>query len=216
MRAYKRLRVRLKKTDRDKLDDVLSGGLQPVRTVLRALALSHLHDEKPVSEVAAIVRLTPKAVREIGRRYLDYGLEQALYDKARPGAAPVLEDGDTLQARIAGEKPERSGGEERQPDSGHAADSGEHGALSEQLTHQPGVSHSQRSPDGHLSGASGSAHQHQTGDVAASDQQHQPRGGQHHAARLHQFAANTRRHRRFRQRLQFDATLLIVGGKGLC
>src|ERR1035441_10300435 len=35
---------------------------------------------------------TPKAVREIGRRYLDYGLEQALYDKARPGAAPVLED----------------------------------------------------------------------------------------------------------------------------
>ena len=92
MRAYKRLRVRLKKTDRDKLDDVLSGGLQPVRTVLRALALSHLHDEKPVSEVAAIVRLTPKAVREIGRRYLDYGLEQALYDKARPGAAPVLED----------------------------------------------------------------------------------------------------------------------------
>jgi hypothetical protein len=60
MRAYKRLRVRLKKADRDKLDDVLSGGLQPVRTVLRALALSHLHDEKPVSEVAAIVRLTPK------------------------------------------------------------------------------------------------------------------------------------------------------------
>src|ERR1700729_11140 len=92
MRAYKRLRVRLKKADRDKLDDMLSGGLQPVRTVLRALALGHLHDEKPISEVAAIVRLTPKAVREIGRRYLDYGLEQALYDKARPGAAPVFGD----------------------------------------------------------------------------------------------------------------------------
>ena len=92
MRAYRRLRVRLKKTDREKLDDVLSGGIQPVRTVLRALALEHLHEGKSVSEVASVVRLTPKAVREIGRRYEDAGLDQALYDKARPGAAPVLED----------------------------------------------------------------------------------------------------------------------------
>jgi len=92
MRAYRRLRVRLKKTDREKLDDVLSGGIQPVRTVLRALALEHLHEGKPVSEVAGVVRLTPKAVREIGRRYEDAGLDQALYDKTRPGAASVLED----------------------------------------------------------------------------------------------------------------------------
>ena len=92
MRAYQRLRVRLRKADRDKLDDVLSGGLQPVRTVLRALALGHLHDGRPVSEVASIVRLTPKAVREIGRRYVDSSLEQALYDKPRPGAVPVLEE----------------------------------------------------------------------------------------------------------------------------
>jgi transposase len=91
MRAYQRLRVRLKKADRDKLVDVLSGGIQPVRTVLRALALGHLHDGKPVSEVAAIVRLTSKAVREIGRRHVVSGLERALYNKPRPGATPVLE-----------------------------------------------------------------------------------------------------------------------------
>jgi putative transposase len=91
MRIYRRLRVCLKKAEREKLDDVLSGGIQPVRTVLRALALGHLHDGKPVSEVAAIVRLTPKAVREIGRRYQGAGLDQALYDKSRPGAAPVME-----------------------------------------------------------------------------------------------------------------------------
>ena len=93
MRAYRRLRVCLKKADRDKLDDVLSGGIQPVRTVLRALALGHLHEGKSVSDVAHIVRLTPKAVREIGRRCVESGLEEALYDKARPGAAPVLEEG---------------------------------------------------------------------------------------------------------------------------
>ena len=94
MRAYRRLRVRLTKGDREKLDSILSGGIQAVRTVLRALALRHLHDGKSVSEVAANVRLTPKAVREIGRRYQDSGLEQALYDKPRPGAATVLEDSE--------------------------------------------------------------------------------------------------------------------------
>jgi transposase len=91
MRAYRRLRVRLKKADRQKLDDILSGGIQPVRTVLRALALEHLHEGKSASEVAGLVRLTPKAVREIGRRYEGVGLDQALYDKPRPGAVPVLE-----------------------------------------------------------------------------------------------------------------------------
>ena len=68
MRAYRRLRVHLKKSDRDELDRVLNGGIQPVRVVLRSLALCQLHDGKSISEVAAKVRLTSKAVREIGRR----------------------------------------------------------------------------------------------------------------------------------------------------
>ena len=92
MRAYRRVRVRLKKDEREKLDEVLSGGVQPVRTVLRALALSHLHAGKSTTEVAAMVRLTAKAVRQIGRRYENAGLDAALYDKPRPGAAPALDD----------------------------------------------------------------------------------------------------------------------------
>jgi transposase len=110
MRAYRRLRVRLKKADRDKLDDVLGGGIQPVRTVLRALALDHLHEGKSVSEVAEIVRLTPKAVREIGRRYIDSGLEEALYDKTRPGAAPVFEEAQRQRiiAMVCSDPPEGS------------------------------------------------------------------------------------------------------------
>ena len=108
MRAYRRLLVRLRKGDREKLHDVLSGGIQPVRTVLRALTLSHLHEGKSASEVAAIVRLTPKAVREIGRRYVDSGLEQALYDKPRPGAAPLLESSQRQRiiAMVCSDPPE--------------------------------------------------------------------------------------------------------------
>ena len=91
MRAYRRLRVRLPKRHRTKLDNLLSGGIQQVRVVLRALALTQLHEGKPASEVAANLRLNPKTVREIGRRYLETGLHQALYDKQRPGAATLLE-----------------------------------------------------------------------------------------------------------------------------
>ena len=91
MRTYRRLRVHLKKRDRDELDQVLSGGIQSVRVVLRSLALCQLHDGKSISEVAANVHLTSKAVREIGRRYEESGLERALYDKQRPGAQSLLD-----------------------------------------------------------------------------------------------------------------------------
>src|ERR1035437_8834788 len=66
MRVYRRLHVRLPKRHRDKLDNVLRGGIQPVRVVLRALALSQLHQGKAASDVADNVRLTSKAVRETG------------------------------------------------------------------------------------------------------------------------------------------------------
>src|SRR6201984_1686147 len=91
MRAYRRLHVRLKKSDREEEDRVLNGGIQPVGVVLRSLALCQLHDGKSISEVGANVRLTSKAVREIGRRYQDSGLERALYDKQRPGAQSLLD-----------------------------------------------------------------------------------------------------------------------------
>ena len=91
MRAYRRLQVRLPKQHRDKLDRLLSGGIQPVRVVLRALILSQLHQGKSASEVATNNRLTSKAVREIGRRYLDAGLDRALYDRQRPGPAARLD-----------------------------------------------------------------------------------------------------------------------------
>ena len=91
MRTYRRLQVHLTPADRRHVQRLLQGGLQAVRVVLRALALVHLHEGKTASEVAAMVRLTSKAVREIGRRYGAGGLNRALYDQPRPGAASLLE-----------------------------------------------------------------------------------------------------------------------------
>jgi putative transposase len=111
MRAYRRLRVHLKKHDRVEVDQVLSGGIQPVRVVLRSLALWQLHDGKSISEVASNAHLTAKAVLEIGRRYEESGLERALYDKQRPGAQHLL---DTKQrqriiAMVCSDPPEGRG-----------------------------------------------------------------------------------------------------------
>ena len=97
MRTYRRLQVHLTAADLREAKRLLQGGLQAVRVVLRALALTHLHEGKAASEVAAMVRLTTKAVREIGRRYEADGLNRALYDKQRPGAASLLEPAQQQQ-----------------------------------------------------------------------------------------------------------------------
>ena len=70
---------------------VLTQTLQPVRTVLRALALRQLADGQTIRKVAASVGLTPKTVWLTSQRYQQGGLERALYERARPGAAALLD-----------------------------------------------------------------------------------------------------------------------------
>jgi transposase len=88
----KALRVQLSRRDRQQLDRLLSGGLQPVRTVLRALALRQMDAGRATPAVAVSLGLSAKAVWQIGKRYQQGGLERALYDASRPGAAPALDE----------------------------------------------------------------------------------------------------------------------------
>ena len=43
-------------------------------------------------QIAKVVPLTSQAIRNIGCRYQQGGLERALYERQRPGAAEVLDD----------------------------------------------------------------------------------------------------------------------------
>jgi transposase len=83
--------VQLAKRDRQEIDQLLRGGLQPVRTVLRALALRQLADGQKMCQVAANVGLSRKTVRLTAERYGKGGLERALYEGPRPGSAPLLD-----------------------------------------------------------------------------------------------------------------------------
>jgi len=98
MRAYNRLKIQLSKPDERTLVQLLRSGVQQVRVVLRSLALLHLSSGDSAPVVARRLLLTPKTVRDIGKHYLEGGLDRALYERPRQGAKPILSP--TEQQRI--------------------------------------------------------------------------------------------------------------------
>ncbi|HKM81602.1 MAG TPA: helix-turn-helix domain-containing protein [Candidatus Acidoferrum sp.] len=91
MQRHRQSQILLSPRDRRALEEVLSGGLQPVRTVCRALALQGVAEGRSARQVAAGIGLAAKTVGEIRDRYRQGGWERALYDKPRPGAVPKLD-----------------------------------------------------------------------------------------------------------------------------
>src|SRR4051795_7548318 len=85
------LRIEVAPNDQKTIQRLLSGGVQQVRVVLRALALLHLAEGASPPQISSMIRLPAQAIRNLGRRYQNGGLEAALYEKQRPGAATVLD-----------------------------------------------------------------------------------------------------------------------------
>src|SRR5678815_1786109 len=94
--------------DQKELRKSVSCGVQQVRVVLRALALLQLGEGVAAPRIASMIPLTPQAIRNIGRRYQQGGLDRALYEKQRPGAAEVLDDSQKqpLIAMVCSSPPE--------------------------------------------------------------------------------------------------------------
>jgi hypothetical protein len=87
----KRLEIALSPKDRQQIEQLLCGGLQAVRTVIRALALVQMDQGQSTPGVGANLMLSAKAVWQIGKRYQQGGIERALFDAARPGKTPALD-----------------------------------------------------------------------------------------------------------------------------
>jgi putative transposase len=102
------LRIDVTKKDRKELKELLSGGVQQVRVVLRALALMQMAKGVSAPRIAGVVPLTPQAIRRVAHRYEQGGLERALYEKERPGAAALLEDSQKQRiiAMVCSDPPE--------------------------------------------------------------------------------------------------------------
>jgi len=102
------LRIEVAKKDQKELKKMLEGGVQQVRTVLRALALAQLGKGVSAPRIAESLPLTPHAIRKVGHRYEDGGLGRALFEKERPGAAPLLKDSEKqrISAMACADPPE--------------------------------------------------------------------------------------------------------------
>ena len=86
------LSINIAAKDQRELIRLLTGGVQQVRVVLRALALLQLAKGASAPRIADVIPLTAQAIRKVGHRYEQGGLESALYEKQRPGAMSVLDD----------------------------------------------------------------------------------------------------------------------------
>jgi len=107
MDKRKRLQIELSRQERKQVEQLLSGGVQPVRAVIRALVLRQIDEGRTTVEAGAGVGISAKAAWEIGKRYQGRGLEEAIYDAPRPGQKPLLdtEQGQRIIAMVCGPPP---------------------------------------------------------------------------------------------------------------
>src|SRR5258708_1965505 len=83
--------IKFKSKDLSQIGELLRGGVQQVRVVMRALALRLLADGFTSPQVAQSLPLTAQAIRTIAHRHTSSGLDSAIYDKQRPGALEILD-----------------------------------------------------------------------------------------------------------------------------
>jgi transposase len=85
--------VQLSRKDRRQIAEMLTKGRQAARVLRRALILQQLDQGQTAAQVAGCLAIASKTVRAIARRYEEEGLEQALYEKPRPGRERLLDTG---------------------------------------------------------------------------------------------------------------------------
>src|SRR5258708_19503413 len=83
--------IKFKSKDLSQIGELLRGGVQQVRVVMRALALRLLADGFTSPQVAQSLPLTAQAIRKIAHRYTSSGLDSAIYDNQRPAPLASLD-----------------------------------------------------------------------------------------------------------------------------
>ena len=102
------LRIDVTKKDQHQLRKLVKGGVQQVRVVLRALAILKLAKGASAPRISSAIPLTAQAIRKVAHRYQKGGLESALYERQRPGAAAILNDSQKQRiiAMVCSDPPE--------------------------------------------------------------------------------------------------------------
>lgn len=83
--------IKLLNDDLSSLKTILRRGTTSARTQTRARVLDLLHRGHHPDQVAETLQLSGATVFNIKRRYLDEGLDAALFDKPRSGKPPTID-----------------------------------------------------------------------------------------------------------------------------
>lgn len=87
----KKQTITLTTTEREKLEKMISSGQHQARVLTRARILLKSNDQLGDEMIALALEVGIATVGRVRRRYAEGGLELALYDKPRPGAAKKLD-----------------------------------------------------------------------------------------------------------------------------
>lgn len=97
--------IQLPQDEKTELEQLIKSGEHKARVISRARVLllldRSLSQKKTLAQVAEATMLSRVSVSHIKRRYLEGGLERALYDKARPGRRVTKMTGDVEAQLIA-------------------------------------------------------------------------------------------------------------------
>jgi len=86
----KRIEIQLKEQERQELERLIRKGIRSARELIRARILLLSDQGQGVGQVTEAVLCSRGTVINVKKRYLEGGLEAALYDKPRPGARPKI------------------------------------------------------------------------------------------------------------------------------
>jgi transposase len=84
--------VDLSEEQRSELKALLRKGKGSARRMTRARVLLLAAEDRSDDEVAAVLHTSRSTVERIRRRFVEHGLEAALSERPRPGAAPKLNE----------------------------------------------------------------------------------------------------------------------------
>lgn len=82
----------LKKDEKIKIHSILSKGVESVRIIKRAQVLNLFDKGYTSPSIAEAIDMSAVTVRRIGWRYLEEGLDKALYELPRPGNPRLLSE----------------------------------------------------------------------------------------------------------------------------
>ena len=92
-----KISFKLKSKEKQTIRKLLNKGKEAARVIRRAQVLK-LFDKRYTSpQISKIVDMQAVSIRSIGRRYLEGGIERALYDLPRPGNDRLLSEKQSSQ-----------------------------------------------------------------------------------------------------------------------